>query len=112
MHGRTIVLPIRARRQNAPLKSSTVTQGLSHHFVPVFANVSSPLPFLFHKLLNDLHINTVSLQQGYSKDFAIYINEYGKYETNMFGMIQHFKQSPKHYSYFSLTEHFAHNNQL
>ena len=45
------------------------------YFAQVFVNVYSLLSFLFLELLNDIHINTVSLQQGYSKDIAMYIEE-------------------------------------
>jgi hypothetical protein len=70
---------------DGPLKSSTVTQGRRpHHFVQVFANVYSPLSFLFFELLHDLYINTVSLQRGCSEDIATYINDYGEYETDPF----------------------------
>ena len=41
-----------------------------HHFVQVFVNIYLSLLFLFLESLNDLHINTVSLQQGYSKTTA------------------------------------------
>jgi hypothetical protein len=63
------------------------------HFVQVFANIYLSLLFLFLESLNDLHINTVSLQQGYSKDIAIYIENYRKYETILFGLIRRLNQS-------------------
>ena len=72
---------------DAPIKPSTVPQDLRrHHFVQIFVNVFFPLSFLFLGLRNDLHINAISLQQGYSKDIAIYIDNYGKYETIPFGL--------------------------
>ena len=45
------------------------------------------LSFLFLESLNDLHINTVSIQQGYSKDIAIYIDNYEEYEADPFGLL-------------------------
>jgi hypothetical protein len=73
---------------DAGLKSSTVTQGLKlHHFAKVFPDVYSTLSILFLELLNNLHINTVSLQQGCSEKIAIYIENYGEYDTHPFGII-------------------------
>ena len=83
-----------------------------HHFVQVFANIYLSLLFLLLESLNDLHINTVSLQRGYSKYIAIYNNHYGKYETIPFGLIQRLNQSSKSHFHFRLIEQFAHNNQL
>ena len=98
---------------DAPINSSTVTQGLRpHHFVQVFVNVYSLLLFLFLESLNDLHINTVSLQQGYSKDIAINIDKYKEYETDPLGLLQRVETSSTSHLHFRLTEHFAHNNQL
>ena len=98
---------------DAPIKSSTVTQGLRpHHFVQVFVNVYSLLSFLFLELLNDLHINTVSLQQGYSKDIAIYIDHYKKYEADPLGFLQGIETISMSHLHFRLTKHFAHNKQL
>ena len=92
---------------------STVPQDLRpHHFVHVFANVYAPLSFLFLESLNDLHIKTVNLQRGYSEDVAIYIDDYGKYTTSRFGISQRLNQSSKSHLHFSLTELYAHNNQL
>ena len=98
---------------DAPINSSTVTQDLRpHHFVQVFVNVYSLLLFLFLELLNNLHINTVSLQQGYSKDIAIYIGKHKEYENDPLGLFQRVKKSSKRHFHFRLIEHFAHNNQL
>jgi hypothetical protein len=98
---------------DAPLKSSTIPQGLKpHHFVQVFANVFLSLSFPFPESLNDLHIYTVSLQRDYSEDIAIYIDDYGKYETTPFGLIQRLKQSSESQLHFRITDQFAHNNQL
>ena len=98
---------------DAPSKSSTVAQGLRPpHFVQIIDNVYFPLSFLFLGSLNDFHINTVSLQRGYSKDIAIYIDDYGKYETIPFGIIQRLYQSSKSHLHFRISEQFAHNNQL
>ena len=98
---------------DAPSKSSTVKQGLKPpHFVQIFDILYFLLSFLFLRLLNDLHINAISLQQGYSKDIAIYIDDYGKYETIQFGLIQRLNQSSKSHLHFRITEQFAHNNQL
>ena len=71
-----------------------------------------PLSFLFPESLKDLHINAVSLQRGYSEDIAIYIADRGKYETIPFGLSQRLNSSSKSHLHFSLTEQFAHNNQL
>ena len=68
--------------------------------------------FLFPESLNDLNINAVSLQQGYSKDNAIYIDIHKKYETIPFGLIQQLNQNSKSHLHFSPTKQFAHNNQL
>ena len=90
---------------DAPLKSSTITQGLRpHHFVQVFVNVYSLLLFLFLELLNDLHINTVSLQQGDSKDITIYIEKYKEYEADPLSLIQRVKKSSKSHLSFRLTK--------
>ena len=98
---------------DAPLKSSTVPQGLRpHHFVQVLAIVYLPLSFLFPESLKDLHINAVSLQRGYSEDIAIYIDDHGKYETIPLGLIQQLNQSSKSHLHFRVTEQFAHSNQL
>jgi hypothetical protein len=98
---------------DAPSKSTTVLQGLRPpHFVQIFANVYFPLSFLFLGLLNDLHINTVSLQWGYSKDAANYIDDYGKYETILFGLIQQLNHSSKSHLHFRINEQFAQQNQL
>jgi hypothetical protein len=82
------------------------------HFVQIFANIYFPLSFLFLGLLNDLHINAISLQRGYSEDIAIYIDDYGEYETIPFGLIQRLIQSSKSHLHFRISEQFAHNNQL
>jgi hypothetical protein len=74
-----------------------------HQFVQMFANIYSPLSFLFFKSLNYFCIDTVNFQQGYSKDIDSYIDKYGEYETDSFGFIQLFKQSFKCHLYFSLT---------
>ena len=98
---------------DAPTKSSTVRRGLKPpHFVQIFDIVYFPLSFLFLGLLNDLHINAISLQRGYSEDIAIYIEDYGKYETILFGFIQRLNQSSKSHLHFRISEQFAHNNQL
>jgi hypothetical protein len=98
---------------DAPSKSSTVAQDLRPpHFVQIVENVFFPLSFLFLGSLNDFHINTVSLQRGYSEDIAIYIDYYGKYETIPFGIIQRLNQSSKSHLHFRISEQFAHNNQL
>ena len=98
---------------DAPTGSSTVKQSLRPpHFVPIFDNVSFLLSFLFLGSLNDLHINAIGLQRGYSEDIAIYIDDYGKYETIPFGLIQRLYQSSKSHLHFRITEQFAHNNQL
>ena len=98
---------------NAPSKSSTTWQGLRPpHFVQIFDNIYFPLAFLFLGSLNDLHINAISLQQGYRKDIDVYIDKYGKYETILFGLIQRLIQSSKSHLHFRITEQFAHNNQL
>ena len=81
---------------DAPSKSSTVKQGLKPpHFVQIFDILYFLLSFLFLRLLNDLHINAISLQRGYSKDIAIYIDVHGKYVTIPFGLIQQLYQSSK-----------------
>jgi hypothetical protein len=98
---------------DAPTKSSTVRQGLKPpHFVQIFDIVYFPLSFLFLGSLNDLHINAISLQRGYSEDIAIYIDVHGKYETIPFGIIQRLYQSSKSHLHFRISEQFAHNNQL
>ena len=98
---------------NAPLNSSTITQSLRpHHFVQVFVIAYLLLSFLFLESLNDLHINTVSLQQGCSKDIAIYIDNYKEYEADPLGLLQRVETSSTSHLLFRLTEHFAHNNQL
>ena len=83
-----------------------------HHFVQVFANIYLSLLFLLLESLNDLHINTVSRQQGYSNDIAIYIENYRKYETILFGLIQWLNQSSKSHLHFRLSKQFTHNNQV
>ena len=98
---------------DAPSKSSTVPQGLRPpHFVQIFANIYFPLSFLFLRSLNDLHINTVSLQRGYIEGIAIYIVNYGKYETIPFGLIQQLNQSSKSHLHFRINKQFAHHNEL
>ena len=84
---------------DAPFNSSIVTQRLRpHHFVQVFVIAYLLLSFLFLELLNDLHINTVSLQQGYSDDIAIYIYDYKEYEADPLGLRQRVKtSSSSHY---------------
>ena len=97
---------------DAPLKSSTVTQNLRpHHFVPVFVNVYSLLSFLSLESLNDLHINTVSLQRGYSEDIAIYIDDYKEYEADLLGLLQRVETSSASHLHFRLTEQLAYSNQ-
>ena len=98
---------------DAPFISSTVTQSLRpHHFVQVFVIGYLLLSFLFLESRNDLHINTVSLQQGCSEDIAIYIYDYKEYEADPLGLLQRVEKSSSSQSHFRLTEHFAHNNQL
>ena len=98
---------------DAPLKSSTVTQGLKpHHFVQVFVIAYLLLSFLFLELLNDLHINTVSLQRGCSDDIAIYIYDYKEYEADPLCLLQRVETSSFSHLHFRLTKQFAQNNQL
>jgi len=98
---------------DAPCYSSTVTQSLRpHHFVQVFVIAYFLLSFLFSESLNDLHINTVSLQRGYSEDIAIYIDDYNEYEADLLGLRQRVEMSSLSHLHFRLTEQFAHNNQL
>ena len=100
------------------LLSKYILQVIGHfnmkppHFVQTFDFVYFPLSFRFLGLLNDLHINAISLQRGYSKDIAIYIDDYGKYETIPFGIIQRLIQSSKSHLHFRISNQFAHNNQL
>ena len=59
-----------------------------HHFVQVFSNDYSPLSLLSLKSLSDLHINSVSLQQGCREVITVWIDEngeYGEYEANPLG---------------------------
>ena len=98
---------------DAPSKSSTVPQGLRPpHFVQIFDNVYFPLSFHSLGSLNDIHINAISLQWGYSEDIAIHIEYYGKYEAIPFGIIQRLIQSSKSHLHFRISKQFAHNNQL
>ena len=98
---------------DAPINSSTVTQDLRpHHFVQEFVIVYLLLSFLFLESLNDLHINTVSLLRGFSKDIAIYVGKHKEYENDPLGLFQRVKTSSKRHFHFRLIEHFAHNNQL
>ena len=98
---------------DAPFIFSTVTQSLRpHHFVQVFVIAYFLLSFLFLESLNDLHINTVSLQRGYSDDIAIYIYDYKEYEADPLGLLQRVETSSKSHLHFRLTKQFAHNNQL
>ena len=98
---------------DAPFIFSTVTQSLRpHHFVQVFVIAYLLLSFLFLESLNDLHINTVSLQRGYSDDIAIYIYNYKEYEADSLGLLQRVETSSSSHLHFRLTEQFAHNNQL
>jgi hypothetical protein len=90
---------------DAPSKSITIRLRLRlPHFVQIFDNVYFLLAFLFLESLNDLHINTISLQQGYSKDIAIYIDEYGRYETILFCLIQWLYQSSKSHLHFRISK--------
>ena len=96
---------------DGPFLFSTVTQSLRpHHFVQVFVIACLLLSFLFLESLNDLHINTVSLQQGYSEDIAIYIYDYKEYVSDPLGLIQKIKTSSQSHLHFRLTKQCAHNN--
>ena len=98
---------------DAPINSRPVTQGLRpHHFVQVFVNVDSLLFCLFLGSLNALHINTVSLQQGYSEDIVICIDNYREYDADPLGLLRRVETSSSSHLHFRLTEQFAHNNQL
>ena len=59
----------------------------------MFVNVDSLLFCLFLESLNALHINTVSLQRGYSDDIAIYIYDYKGYDADPLGLIQKVEKS-------------------